>query len=123
MFEVFLLVRLDSSYRFHFPLTLQGNGLNVIKVMPESAIKFGAYEASKRAMSKIEGHRDPQKISGPARFVAGGIGGIVSQLFAYPLDTLYEATWILHVFLRLTVLLGNSECSARLAKAASMVTS
>jgi hypothetical protein len=23
-----------------------GNGLNVIKVMPESAIKFGAYEAS-----------------------------------------------------------------------------
>jgi hypothetical protein len=24
-----------------------GNGLNVIKVMPESAIKFGSYEASK----------------------------------------------------------------------------
>ena len=23
-----------------------GNGLNVVKVMPESAIKFGAYEAS-----------------------------------------------------------------------------
>lgn len=27
-----------------FSLILQGNGLNVIKVMPESAIKFGSYE-------------------------------------------------------------------------------
>lgn len=25
-------------------LTPAGNGLNVVKVMPESAIKFGAYE-------------------------------------------------------------------------------
>ena len=65
-----------------------GNGLNVVKVMPESAIKFGAYEAAKRAVSRIEGHGDPQRISGPARFVAGGIGGIVSQFFSYPLDTL-----------------------------------
>lgn len=74
--------------RFSRLLTVIGNGLNVVKVMPESAIKFGAYEASKRAMSKVEGHGDAQKISGPARFMAGGIGGIVSQLFAYPLDTL-----------------------------------
>ena len=27
-------------------LTGAGNGLNVVKVMPESAIKFGAYEVS-----------------------------------------------------------------------------
>jgi hypothetical protein len=25
-------------------MMVQGNGLNVLKVMPESAIKFGAYE-------------------------------------------------------------------------------
>lgn len=27
-------------------LNSSGNGLNVVKVMPESAIKFGAYEVS-----------------------------------------------------------------------------
>ncbi|KAL9084326.1 MAG: hypothetical protein Q9159_005285 [Coniocarpon cinnabarinum] len=65
-----------------------GNGLNVVKVMPESAIKFGGYEASKRAIARFEGHDTPGQISGHGRFIAGGIGGIVSQFFAYPLDTL-----------------------------------
>lgn len=31
---------MDGTHR----LTGAGNGLNVVKVMPESAIKFGAYE-------------------------------------------------------------------------------
>lgn len=29
-----------------FPANSIGNGLNVVKVMPESAIKFGTYEVS-----------------------------------------------------------------------------
>jgi solute carrier family 25 (mitochondrial phosphate transporter), member 23/24/25/41 len=65
-----------------------GNGLNVVKVMPESAIKFGAYEASKRALARIEGHNDPKHLHAASQFLAGGIGGVVAQCVVYPLDTL-----------------------------------
>ncbi|TKA25246.1 hypothetical protein B0A50_05944 [Salinomyces thailandicus] len=65
-----------------------GNGLNIVKVMPESAVKFGSYEASKRAVAKFEGHDDPKSISAPAQFVAGGVAGMISQAVVYPLDTL-----------------------------------
>jgi len=64
-----------------------GNGLNVIKVMPESAIKFGAYEAAKRAFARLDGS-DPKHLHPTAQFMAGGIGGVVSQCIVYPLDTL-----------------------------------
>lgn len=65
-----------------------GNGINVIKVMPESAVKFGSYEASKRAVAKFEGHDDPKKISSVSQFIAGGLAGMISQAVVYPLDTL-----------------------------------
>jgi len=64
-----------------------GNGLNVVKVMPESAIKFGAYEASKKALAKIEGS-ESNHLRPMTQFLAGGIGGVVSQCVVYPLDTL-----------------------------------
>lgn len=65
-----------------------GNGLNVVKVMPESAIKFGAYEASKRAFARLEGHNDTKKLLPTSQFLSGGLGGMVAQCFAYPIDTL-----------------------------------
>jgi solute carrier family 25 (mitochondrial phosphate transporter), member 23/24/25/41 len=65
-----------------------GNGLNVVKVMPESAIKFGAYEASKRALANFEGHGDPKHLHPASQFLAGGVGGVMSQSIVYPLDTL-----------------------------------
>lgn len=65
-----------------------GNGLNVLKVMPESAIKFGSYEAAKRVFAKIEGHNDPTIIHSWSKFVAGGLAGMVSQFAVYPIDTL-----------------------------------
>ncbi|KAK3943581.1 hypothetical protein QBC46DRAFT_35434 [Diplogelasinospora grovesii] len=65
-----------------------GNGLNVIKIMPESAIRFGSYEASKRFLAAQEGHNDPTKISTVSKFVAGGIGGMTAQFCVYPIDTL-----------------------------------
>ncbi|KAI7547446.1 hypothetical protein KC331_g5013 [Hortaea werneckii] len=65
-----------------------GNGLNIVKVMPESAVKFGSYEASKRFVAKFEGHNDPKSISAPSQFAAGGVAGMISQAVVYPLDTL-----------------------------------
>ncbi|EAU37416.1 conserved hypothetical protein [Aspergillus terreus NIH2624] len=65
-----------------------GNGLNVLKVMPESAIKFGAYESAKRAFARLEGHNDPKKLHPTSQFLSGGCGGMVAQCFVYPLDTL-----------------------------------
>ncbi|KAF7453697.1 calcium dependent mitochondrial carrier protein [Pyrenophora tritici-repentis] len=56
-----------------------GNGLNVVKVMPESAIKFGSYEAR---------HNDPAIIHSWSKFVSGGLAGMVSQFAVYPIDTL-----------------------------------
>ncbi|KAL7654435.1 hypothetical protein ACMYSQ_006445 [Aspergillus niger] len=65
-----------------------GNGLNVVKVMPESAIKFGAYESAKRAFARLEGHGDPKRLMPVSQFLSGGCGGMVAQCFVYPLDTL-----------------------------------
>ncbi|TGZ77404.1 mitochondrial carrier [Ascodesmis nigricans] len=65
-----------------------GNGLNVIKVLPESAIKFGSFEAAKRTLARLEGVEDTAHISQVSRFIAGGVGGVVSQFAIYPIDTL-----------------------------------
>ncbi|PWN20581.1 mitochondrial carrier [Microstroma glucosiphilum] len=66
-----------------------GNGLNCIKIFPESAIKFLSYEMSKRAFAKyVDGVSDSRDISGTSRFISGGIGGISSQLAIYPVETL-----------------------------------
>ncbi|KAK1830723.1 mitochondrial carrier domain-containing protein [Podospora conica] len=65
-----------------------GNGLNVVKIMPESAIRFGSYEASKRFLAAYEGHNDPMQISTVSKFVAGGMGGMAAQFCVYPIDTL-----------------------------------
>ncbi|KAL8781860.1 MAG: hypothetical protein Q9213_005801 [Squamulea squamosa] len=65
-----------------------GNGLNVVKVMPESAIKFGSYEGSKRILARLEGHDDPKALHPWTQFLAAGLGGMISQFAIYPLDTL-----------------------------------
>lgn len=57
------------------------------KIMPETAIKFGTYEATKRAFANFEGHGDPMKISSYSKFTAGGVAGMVAQ---------YAATFSFH---------------------------
>ncbi|KAI0750724.1 mitochondrial carrier [Daedaleopsis nitida] len=66
-----------------------GNGLSVVKILPESAIKFLSYESSKRMFAKYwDKVDDPRDISGVSRFMSGGLGGISSQLSIYPIETL-----------------------------------
>lgn len=65
-----------------------GNGLNVVKVFPEAAMKFGSFEAAKRFLARVEGVDDVSKISKVSTYLAGGFGGVVSQFTVYPIDTL-----------------------------------
>ncbi|AGO14212.1 AaceriAER419Wp [[Ashbya] aceris (nom. inval.)] len=65
-----------------------GNGLNVIKVFPESAMKFGSFELAKRVMARLEGRGETEELSRLSTYVAGGLGGIMAQFSVYPIDTL-----------------------------------
>lgn len=59
-------------------------GINVIKIAPESAIKFTAYEQVKRIIRGSETR--PMSIF--ERFVAGACAGSVSQTIIYPMEVL-----------------------------------
>ncbi|KAI9033778.1 mitochondrial carrier domain-containing protein [Phycomyces nitens] len=65
-----------------------GNGLNVVKIVPESAIKFYAYETCKELMAKALNCEDKNSIPTSARFVAGGMAGLCAQFMIYPAETL-----------------------------------
>jgi len=62
----------------------RGNGINVIKIAPESAIKFTAYEQVKKFIRN--GENRPMTIF--ERFVAGACAGCISQTSIYPLEVL-----------------------------------
>ncbi|CAA0409006.1 putative mitochondrial carrier protein [Arabidopsis thaliana] len=63
----------------------RGNGLNIVKVAPESAIKFYAYELFKNAIGENMGE-DKADIGTTGRLFAGGMAGAVAQASIYPLD-------------------------------------
>ncbi|MCO5614081.1 hypothetical protein L7F22_068362 [Adiantum nelumboides] len=64
----------------------RGNGLNVLKVAPESAIKFYAYEVFKSTMVKSDNRGNPEEIKAMGRLLAGGAAGAVAQTSIYPLE-------------------------------------
>ncbi|KAM5238226.1 mitochondrial adenyl nucleotide antiporter SLC25A23 isoform 1-T1 [Ctenodactylus gundi] len=63
----------------------RGNGINVLKIAPESAIKFMAYEQIKRA---IRGQQDALHVQ--ERFVAGSLAGATAQTVIYPMEVRRE---------------------------------
>ncbi|KAI9320517.1 mitochondrial carrier domain-containing protein [Dichotomocladium elegans] len=65
-----------------------GNGLNVLKIIPESAIKFYVFETAKTLLAGFTGVEDKNAIPVGARFVAGGVAGLCSQFCIYPVETL-----------------------------------
>lgn len=62
----------------------RGNGINVMKIAPETAIKFAAYEQVKRLIRQNETR--PMTIG--ERFVAGACAGGFSQTVIYPFEVL-----------------------------------
>lgn len=66
----------------------RGNGLNILKVFPESAMKFGSFEFTKRSLARFEGVEDTKDLSKLSTYLAGGIGGVVAQFAVYPIDTM-----------------------------------
>ena len=59
----------------------RGNGANVLKVVPETAVKFAAFDALKQVVAM-----DPGNATTGERFVAGGIAGAAAQAAIYPLE-------------------------------------
>lgn len=65
-----------------------GNGLNIVKVFPESSMKFGSFELAKKLMTELEGCRETSELSKFSTYIAGGLAGVVAQFSVYPIDTL-----------------------------------
>uniref|UniRef100_A0A8B9GLT8 Solute carrier family 25 member 25a n=1 Tax=Astyanax mexicanus TaxID=7994 RepID=A0A8B9GLT8_ASTMX len=61
----------------------RGNGINVIKIAPESALKFMAYEQIKRLMGS-----ENETLGITERFVAGSLAGVIAQSTIYPMEVL-----------------------------------
>ncbi|XP_018417338.1 PREDICTED: calcium-binding mitochondrial carrier protein SCaMC-2 isoform X1 [Nanorana parkeri] len=61
----------------------RGNGINVIKIAPESAIKFMAYEQIKRVIGS-----DQEILGIRERLVAGSLAGVIAQSSIYPMEVL-----------------------------------
>jgi len=63
----------------------RGNGINVVKIAPESALKFLAFEQGKRFIKRHGG--DPNReLRMHERFVAGSFAGVCSQTSIYPME-------------------------------------
>ncbi|KAF6775442.1 hypothetical protein AHF37_04475 [Paragonimus kellicotti] len=66
----------------------RGNGVNCLKIAPESAIKFQAYEVYKRWLGPKFGDATGGPLSLHTKFLAGALAGATSQTVIYPMEVL-----------------------------------
>ena len=59
----------------------RGNGTNVIKIIPESGIRFFAYDFYKKKIAQ-----DSKDVQIYERFIAGALAGVTAQTTIYPLE-------------------------------------
>lgn len=63
----------------------RGNGVNILKMAPETAIKFTVYEQIKCV---LRGNDETGHLNLHERFLAGSLAGAVAQTAIYPLEVL-----------------------------------
>lgn len=63
---------------------MAGNGTNCIRIVPYSAVQFGSYNLYKRWFEDVPG--DNLAGSPVKRLFCGGLAGVTSVTFTYPLD-------------------------------------
>eukprot|EP01029_Cantina_marsupialis_P029740 TRINITY_DN782108_c0_g1_i1.p1 TRINITY_DN782108_c0_g1~~TRINITY_DN782108_c0_g1_i1.p1 ORF type:complete len:345 (-),score=69.82 TRINITY_DN782108_c0_g1_i1:172-1206(-) len=61
----------------------RGNGTNCIKIVPETAVRWLAFEHAKRIIAA-----DPSNMKLSERFLAGSSAGVVAQVSIYPLEVI-----------------------------------
>ena len=65
----------------------KGNGINCLRIVPNSAIKFFAYEQLSMALSRYaEKTTGSRELSPFTRMVAGSTAGVIAMSSTYPLE-------------------------------------